>query len=259
MQNTLSIIYRDEYLIAINKPSGLLVHRSAIDKHETRFAMQLLRDQIDQHVFPVHRLDKPTSGVLVFALSSEIASAMGNIFTAHNLQKTYLAIVRGLAPEYRHLDYPLIEELDKYTDKNARNPEPKAAITEFFRLADVELPYQIDKYPHSRYSLVKCVPQTGRKHQIRRHLKHLSHPIIGDAKHGKGNHNRFFQHTFNAHRLLLAATELAFTHPVLNTDVKIVAPLDETMTQLIQRFNWYNAVPPEWLAPQFLNNNSVIE
>ncbi|GGY71109.1 tRNA pseudouridine synthase C [Cellvibrio zantedeschiae] len=254
MSEQLDIIYRDEYLVAINKPSGLLVHRSMIDRHETRFAMQMLRDQIGQHVFPVHRLDKPTSGVLVFALNAEMAALMGNIFSEHYLQKTYVAIVRGIAPEHLLLDYPIIEELDKYTDQKARTPEPKPAITEFFRLAEVSLPYAIDKYPESRYSLVKCLPRTGRKHQIRRHLKHISHPIIGDAKHGKGNHNRFFQKTFNANRLLLAATELRFIHPIYNTDLKLVAPLDKTMAQLIQRFAWYNALPSEWLASQTQSN-----
>jgi len=236
--------------VAINKPSGLLVHRSMIDRHETRFAMQMLRDQIGRHVFPVHRLDKPTSGVLVFALNSEIAALMGNLFFEHCLQKTYVAIVRGIAPEHVLLDYPLTEEQDKYTDQKARTPEAKPAITEFFRLAHVTLPYTVDKYPESRYSLVKCLPKTGRKHQIRRHLKHISHPIIGDAKHGKGNHNRFFQQRFNANRLLLAATELRFTHPVLNTELQLTAPLDQTMTQLIHEFAWYNALPDNWLAPQ---------
>ena len=247
MNDQLDIIYRDEFLVAINKPSGLLVHRSAIDRHETRFAMQMLRDQIGQHVFPVHRLDKPTSGVLVFASSADIAKLMGDIFSQHQLQKTYVAVVRGIAPEYIQLDYPLTEELDKLTDKNARAPEAKPAISEFYRLAEITLPYTVDKYPESRYSLVKCVPKTGRKHQLRRHLKHLNHPIIGDAKHGKGNHNRFFQKTFSAHRLLLAATELVFQHPVNAKEIKLTAPLDITMTQLIQRFNWYNALPAEWL------------
>jgi len=247
MNDQLDIIYRDEFLVAINKPSGLLVHRSAIDRHETRFAMQVLRDQIGQHVFPVHRLDKPTSGVLVFALSADIAKLMGEIFSQHQLQKTYVAVVRGIAPEYVLLDYPLTEELDKFTDKNAREPEAKPAISEFYRLAEITLPYAVDKYPESRYSLIKCIPKTGRKHQLRRHLKHLNHPIIGDAKHGKGNHNRFFQKTFSAHRLLLAATELVFQHPVNAKEIKLTAPLDITMMQLIQRFNWYNALPAEWL------------
>jgi tRNA pseudouridine65 synthase len=247
MNDQLDIIYRDEFLVAINKPSGLLVHRSAIDRHETRFALQVLRDQIGQHVFPVHRLDKPTSGVLLFALNAEIAKLMGDIFSLHQLQKTYVAIVRGIAPEYLLLDYPLVEELDKCSDKNAREPDAKPAISEFFRLAEITLPYAVDKYPESRYSLIKCIPKTGRKHQLRRHLKHINHPIIGDAKHGKGTHNRFFQATFAAHRLLLAATELTFEHPVTGSEIKLVAPLDETMTQLIRRFNWYNAIPPNWL------------
>ncbi|RYZ98072.1 MAG: pseudouridylate synthase, partial [Moraxellaceae bacterium] len=215
--------------------------------------MQMLRNQIGQHVFPVHRLDKPTSGVLVFALHAEIAALMGNIFSEHRLEKTYVAIVRGVVPQYLLLDYPLAEELDKYTDKNAQAPEPKSAITEFFRLADVVLPYTVDKYPESRYSLVKCLPKTGRKHQLRRHLKHISHPIIGDAKHGKGNHNRFFQQTFGAHRLLLSATELAFVHPILKTELKLIAPLDDTMSMLVKRFGWHNAVPNEWLSPQLQN------
>lgn len=253
MNHPLDLIYRDDFLVAINKPSGLLVHRSAIDRHETRFAMQLLRDQIAQHVFPVHRLDKPTSGVLLFALNADVAKRMGDIFSQHLVQKTYVAVVRGIAPQHVLLNYPLAEEHDKYTDKYAREPEAKPAISEFFRLADISLPYKVDKYPESRYSLVKCLPKTGRKHQLRRHLKHISHPIIGDAKHGKGNHNRFFQEKFGAHRLLLAATEMCFAHPVTGIATNIVAPLDSTMTHLIQRFNWYNTLPAEWLEPQSKN------
>lgn len=242
MNDQLDILYRDEFLIAINKPSGLLVHRSAIDRHETRFAMQILRDQIGQHVFPVHRLDKPTSGVLIFALSAEAATKMGAIFAAHQAQKTYLAIVRGIAPESILVNHPLTEEIDKYTDAKASPKLPQDAITQFYRLAMVELPYSVDKYPQSRYSLVKCLPKTGRKHQIRRHLKHISHPIIGDAKHGKGNHNRFFQEHFDAHRLLLAATELTFIHPYTQQSITIKAPLDFCMTQLIKQFNWSDAM-----------------
>lgn len=241
MSNLLDIVYRDEFLVAINKPSGLLVHRSAIDRHETRFAMQMLRDQIGQHVFPVHRLDKPTSGVLVFALSAQAATKMGELFAAHTTRKTYLAIVRGLAPESIRVDYPLSEELDKYTDAKAAAKPPQQAISQFYRLAEVELPYSVDKYPQSRYSLVKCLPQTGRKHQLRRHLKHISHPIIGDAKHGKGNHNRFFQQQLAAHRLLLAATELAFTHPFTQQEINIKAPLDSCMMQLLERLGWMDA------------------
>lgn len=244
----LPIIYRDEHLVAINKPSGLLVHRSEIDRHETRFAMQLVRNQLGQQVFPVHRLDKPTAGVLVFALSAEIAKKMSDIFSQHLLKKKYLALVRGHAPASIRVDHPLIEELDKYTDKKARNNKPaQAAITEFKTLATIELPFSVDKYPSTRYSLVECHPTTGRKHQIRRHLKHISHPIIGDAKHGKGIHNRFFQEQFNCTGLMLAATELHFNHPMTLTALKLIAPLEEKFSRRLHDFGWHNAVPSSWL------------
>ncbi len=249
MPETLDILYRDEHIIAINKPSGLLVHRSAIDRHETRFALQILRDQIGQHVYPVHRLDKPTSGVLLFALSSHCAQKLGTLIAANHVKKNYVAIVRGYAPEEGAIDHSLTEEQDACTDKKARKDKPaQDALTHFQRLASIELPVQVDKYPQSRYSLVSCQPVTGRKHQIRRHMKHINHPIIGDAKHGKGNHNRFFQAHFNAHRLLLAATDIRLPHPFTEHPLHISAPLDETFMQLLERFDWRSAVPAAWLG-----------
>ncbi len=238
--NTLEILYRDEHLVAVNKPSGLLVHRSMIDRHETRFALQLVRDQIGQYVYPVHRLDKPTSGVLVLALSPEVARMMGELFQSHDaITKSYLAVVRGIAPPTATIDYPLKEQLDKMTDKKAQQDKPaQAALTDIVRLATVELPYGIDRYPTSRYSLVQANPKTGRKHQIRRHLKHLAHPIIGDAKHGKGNHNRYFAEHLGANRLLLHCQTMAFLHPVSGQPLVIEAPLDATMTALFQTFDW---------------------
>ncbi len=244
----LPVIYHDEYLVAVNKPSGLLVHRSEIDRHETRFALQLVRDQIGQRVYPVHRLDKPTSGVLVFALSPSIATQLGDQFSTQAPKKSYLAVVRGIAPEQGEIDHALTEDLDKYTDKKARqNKPPQAAVTHFKRLADIELPVQIDRYPTSRYSLVQCNPLTGRKHQIRRHMKHIAHPIIGDAKHGKGLHNRFFNETYQTNRLLLAATELHIKHPVTAVPLHLTATLDTVFTRVIHTFNWQNAVPSHWL------------
>jgi tRNA pseudouridine65 synthase len=251
MTETLPIIYRDEYLVAINKPGGLLVHRSEIDRLETRFAVQLLRDQLGQTVYPVHRLDKPTAGVLVFALSADVARQLGNIFAQHTLTKTYLALVRGFAPANGLIDHPLVEELDKYTDKKARLNKPaQEAVTTFSTLAQIELPFSVDKYPCTRYSLVQCTPKTGRKHQIRRHLKHISHPIIGDAKHGKGIHNRFFQQQFSCPGLMLAATELAFTHPITNQPMSISAPLSPSFTRIIHEFGWAHTLAPHWLNGQ---------
>lgn len=234
---TLPLLFIDDNFVAINKPSGLLVHRSMIDRHETRFALQILRNQLGRHVFPLHRLDKPTSGVLLFALSSEAARDF-NTSTAIE-RKEYLAVTRGYAPQSVCVDHPLREEQDKICDKKAQSNKPaQSAQTEFERLNTVELDIQIERYPQSRYSLVRCIPKTGRKHQLRRHLKHLSYPIIGDAKHGKGVHNRYFAEHLHAPRLLLHASRLIFQHPYSGERVEVNAPLDDTMSTLFVRFNW---------------------
>ena len=235
----LDILYQDKALVVVNKPSGLLVHRSMIDRHETRFAIQTVRDQIGQYVFPLHRLDKPTSGVLIFALSAELAKLAGEQLSNGTTYKRYRAVVRGYAPESGIVEHALKEELDKIADKKARQDKPaQEAITEYCRLATVELPVSIDRYPQSRYSLVEAIPKTGRKHQIRRHLKHISHPIIGDAKHGKGIHNRYFGKYFNADRLLLHCSEMRMEHPVSGESLLFKAPMDQIFIQLFQRFGW---------------------
>ena len=241
---SLEILYRDEYIVAINKPSGMLVHRSEIDRHETRFVLQLLRNQLKQRVYPVHRLDKPTSGVLVFALSSDIASAMVKQWQQRAVEKRYLAIVRGYMPEFTHLDYAMRPPVDKYARNEVEKP-PQEAITDFRRLGTIEIPVAIDKYPQSRYSLVEAIPKTGRKHQIRRHLKHLSHPIIGDARYGKGRHSRYFRDHLNAGRLLLHAWKLAILHPVHGTPLTFSAPLDAVFAHLIRGFAWETILPEE--------------
>ena len=163
--------------------------------------MQTLRDQIDQHVYPVHRLDRPTSGVLMFALSSEVAREVMPLFAQHAIQKTYHAVVRGWIDEGGILDYPLKEELDKIADKRATdNTEAKEAITHYQPLAQVEVPYSTGRFPTTRYGLVELKPQTGRKHQLRRHMAHLRHPIVGDTRHGEGRHNRLYRDKYNVHK-----------------------------------------------------------
>ncbi|GAB3106768.1 tRNA pseudouridine(65) synthase TruC [Aestuariicella hydrocarbonica] len=239
---TLPVIYQDEHLIAINKPSGLLVHRSEIDRHETRFALQIIRDQIGQRVYPVHRLDKPTSGVLVFALNPDAARSISSAIETKCIRKTYHAVVRGYAPENGHIDHALKEELDKYTDKKAKHDKaPQSAQTNFRRLATIELPVEIEHYPQSRYSLVECQPLTGRKHQIRRHMKHINHPVIGDAKHGRGRHNRYFKSELNAGRLLLHASQMQLPHPVSGALLSLSAAPDDAFLQLLERFDWLGA------------------
>lgn len=239
----LATLYRDEYLIAVNKPAGLLVHRSEIDRHETRFAIQLVRDQIGQRVFPVHRLDKPTSGVLLFALNADVARRMMELFMGDAVSKRYLAVVRGYSDEQGVIDYPLKEELDKMSDSRARQDKPaQAAVTEYRRLATVELPHPVGRYATARYSLLRVTPRTGRKHQIRRHMKHIFHPIVGDTTHGDGRQNRFFREHFHCQRLLLAATELTLSHPITNEPLSIKAPLEDDYQQIIDQLGWSGAV-----------------
>ncbi len=239
MPDELEIIYRDEHFIAINKPSGLLVHRSFLDKHETRFAMQMLRDQIGRHVYPVHRLDRPTSGVLLFALSADAARDMNQVFIDGAIRKRYLALVRGFAPEHRLLDRPLKEELDKIADKFARQDKaPQEAVTEFRRLHTATLAIPLGKYPTIRYSLVECFPKTGRKHQIRRHLNYLAYPIINDVNHGDNTHNHFFAEHFGVGRLMLFATGLSFVHPYSKQEITIRAGVGEQMLDICRRLGW---------------------
>ena len=235
----LEILYKDEHLVAINKPSGLLVHKSMIDRHEIYFAMKMLRDQIGQWVYPIHRLDKPTSGVLLFALDSDSARLMSEQFSAHNIQKTYLAVVRGYTEEKGIIDYALSEKLDKIADKKAKeNKEPQEAVTEYERLDIVELPYAVGKYDRTRYSLVKLLPRTGRKHQLRRHMKHISHHILGDTKYGRGEHNKFIREQYDCHRLLLHANTLEIVHPYSGERLKITASPDETFKSIFDKFGW---------------------
>ncbi|CAM4104369.1 tRNA pseudouridine(65) synthase TruC [Vibrio neonatus] len=242
----LEVIYQDEYIVAVNKPAGMLVHRSWLDKKETQFVMQTLRDQIGQHVFPLHRLDRPTSGVLVFALSSEVASQMMPMFAEHQMQKTYHAIVRGWIEESDRLDYALKVEYDKIADKFAnKDKEAQEAITDYKPLAKVEVPFSTGRFPTSRYCLMELQPLTGRKHQLRRHMKHLRHPIVGDTTHGDGKHNRLFKDNLQSDRLLLHASRLEFEHPFTGVQLVLEARFDETWRQLIERFTWQEVFAEE--------------
>lgn len=238
-QAPLTILYRDEHLVVIDKPAGLLVHRSEIDRHETRFAIQILRDQIGQRVWPAHRLDRGTSGVLLFALSAGLASSLGRQFEAGTVEKRYWAVVRGHPPGEGVIDHPLRRQRDPYEFQGERSSqEAQPALTRFHRLAVTELPVMVDRYPSSRYALLELEPVTGRRHQLRRHLKHIAHPIIGDATYGKGRHNRFFAERFGCHRSLLACIALAFDHPVSGQRLQIKAPVSGEFAATLAQLGW---------------------
>lgn len=201
------MLYRDEVLLVVNKPSGMAVHRGWSREREP--ALQRARDLAGRHVHPVHRLDRSTSGALTFAFDPEITRRMQERFESGEVIKRYLALVRGIAPESGVIDHPIPRAPD-----GPRVP----AVTEVRRLATFE-----------RYSLVEAIPRTGRLHQIRRHFKHISHPIIGDVRYGKGEHNRLFRERFGLHRLALHALELKFDHPMTGERLRIVAPVPEDL------------------------------
>jgi len=239
LTETLNILYRDDAIVVIDKPAKLLVHRSEIDRHETRFAIQILRDQIGQKVWPAHRLDRGTSGVLLFGLSAEIASKLGRQFADGTVSKRYLAVVRGHPPASGSIDHPLTRQRDDYEFQGEHSSHAaQEALTHYRRLATIELPVAVDQYPSSRYALLELEPVTGRKHQLRRHLKHIAHPIIGDATYGKGRHNRFFAETLGCDRLLLTCTQLSFSHPTDGRSMSMSAAPGDEFAALIKRFGW---------------------
>ena len=246
-RDRLAVLYADEHLVVIDKPSGLLVHRSPIDRHETRFAVQLLRDQLGRRVYPVHRLDKGTSGALAFALDKSTAAALAGQFAGKQVRKTYVAIVRGWPTGSGVIDHPL----DAVQDALAPVPDtgPRACRTVYRTLATVELPVRVDRYPTARYALVELEPETGRRHQLRRHLAHVSHPIIGDSTYGKGRHNRLFAQRYGVHRLLLACVRLALDHPITGLRIDVAADRGAEFALLAREFGWTDAGIPAPFEP----------
>ncbi|MDD2390258.1 MAG: pseudouridine synthase [Desulfobacterales bacterium] len=239
----LEILYQDSFFVAVNKPCGLLVHPSPIDKGEKRVAVRILRDQIGQRVYPVHRLDRPTSGVLLFALTSEAAGKTAQLFQTGRIRKKYIAVVRGYTEKSGTIDYRLKEIRDKRILRDDSKKETDyPAVTNYKRMATIELPFAVDKYQTSRYSLVALLPETGRRHQLRRHMKHIAHPIVGDTKHGQYAHNAFFKTRFNCGCLLLAAVELSFMHPVTGEAITITADINSEFRALLTKFNWNDYV-----------------
>jgi tRNA pseudouridine65 synthase len=218
----LEILFQCEHLVAVNKPNGLLVHRSPIASDADVFAVQLLRDQLGQKVYPVHRLDRKTSGVLLFALDEATNSEMQRKFMNGEITKTYHAIVRGYTPDTGEIDYPLKRD-DGVTQD---------AVTYFETLMRTEVPFAVGKHPTSRYSLVKLNPVTGRMHQLRKHMAHIMHPIIGDRPHGCNKQNRFFKEHLDMMQMLLHAVSLEFVHPSTKQQVTVEAPFPAEFSRM---------------------------
>lgn len=232
-QAPLAILYQDSDLVAIHKPPNILVHRSPISRDDT-FVLQTLRNQLGQWVYPIHRLDRATSGVLLFALNPDTARQVVRQFEARKVEKIYWALTRGWVDDTGCIDHPMADE--------EGNNQFQPAVTSYRCLARVELPYSVDRYPTSRYSWVEVKPQTGRRQQIRKHFKHISHHLIGDTTHGNGKHNRFFREHYSIQRLMLTAQHLGLNHPVSGQSLVIRANLEPEWDNLLAEFCWGNSV-----------------
>ncbi|WP_034224547.1 pseudouridine synthase [Arenimonas donghaensis] len=212
------VLYQDEQLAVVNKPAGLMVHDSKLARGESDFAADRLRDQFGKPIFLVHRLDRATSGCLLLAFDRDTASALGRSLMAEHFRKDYLAVCRGWpAPDQGVIEHAL--------DGGPGKPVKKPAVTGFRTLATAEVDWPSQQHPSSRYALLCCSPHTGRFRQIRRHLKHLHHHLVGDTSHGDGRHNLAFRMR-GVHRMLLHAWRLSFPHPGLGRELTVVAPPD---------------------------------
>ena len=227
--SVMPVLFQDEWLAVVDKPAGLMVHDSKLARGETEFLADMLRAQFERPIFLIHRLDRATSGCLLIAFDRDTASLLGRDFMSRDVEKDYLAVCRGWPEADIDLDYPL--------DGGPGKPQKRPAVTGFVRLATGELPLPSSGFETSRYALLRCRPQTGRFRQIRRHLKHLSHHLIGDSSHGDGRHNRNFRMQ-GVHRMLLHAVRLSFRHPHSGERIETVAPLDAEFRKAFALFGW---------------------
>lgn len=236
IQPVLEIVYQDAYLVAINKPHGLLVHKSPIAADADVFAVQMLRDQLDQRVYPVHRLDRKTGGVLLFALNESVNQQVQVRFSQGHVDKTYLAIVRGFTEVSGTIDYPLMREDGVVQD----------ALTTYRTLEQVEIDLPFGRHATSRYSLIELTPSTGRMHQLRKHMAHILHPIIGDRPHGCNKQNKLFKDHFGMNTMLLHAARLELFHPVTDQPVSIRAGYQSEFSRMIATLGFHDSVIPEY-------------
>lgn len=232
----LEILYIDEDLVAVVKPAGLLVHPTPLAT-DRQTGMSILRNQLKAHVFPVHRLDRATAGVLVFARHSAAAKVLCAQFAAGTVRKTYFAIVRGYFDQTcTTIDWPL-------TEQDSAQGLAVAAVTHTKRLATAEWPIALGGFPTVRYSLVEALPVTGRFHQIRKHLKHVSHPIVGDSVYGDGRHNKILRENFEVEGLQLWARSIELAHPRTGERLTVNAPPAAGFQNLCERFCWTDHLP----------------
>ena len=223
----LQIIFEDDYLVAINKPHGLLIHRTKLANDANEFAMQILRDQLGYRVTPCHRIDRKTSGALLFSKDKKINILINKLFYENRMKKSYLAIVRGFTDDDGLIDYAL----------KAENGKMQESITKYNCLHKTELQLPYSGQSTSRYSLLKLIPKTGRMHQLRKHMAHINHPIIGDRPHGCNKQNKLFKEKWQMTTMLLHAHSLEFEHPITYEKITIIAELSEEFKRSLKFLN----------------------
>ena len=209
----IDLLHVDPHVVVASKASGLLVHRGWDQDDDV--AMFRVRDALGQHVYPVHRLDRGTSGALLFALTREAAATLARAFDEGRIDKRYLALVRGTPPEQGVIDHAIPK----------REGGPRVPALTRFRL--------LGRSAVDRCSLVLGIPETGRLHQVRRHLRHIDHPIVGDVNYGSGEINRHYRARYALHRLALHAVSIAFDHPVTGARVHVVAPVPDDLAPVL--------------------------
>ncbi|MBL4669076.1 MAG: pseudouridine synthase [Flavobacteriales bacterium] len=227
---SIEIIFEDEYLIVVNKPNNVIIHESHYARNikETTL-LKFLEQQLGYPVYPVHRLDRKTSGIILLLKEKENVNQFQTLFTSNKIQKTYYAIVRGFSKEKGIIDSPV---------KNDDTGIYKEALTNYTSVNNIEIDIPVHPYTKSRYSLIKLMPETGRMHQLRKHLNKINHPIVGDYKYGDRFHNRMFETEFNCIYMFLHAFQLDFTHPITTENLILKANFPTDWQMLFQKFNW---------------------
>lgn len=234
------ILFEDEHLVAVAKPAGLFVHRSSADRTVELVLLQMVRDQIGLNLFTVHRLDRATSGLVVFAKSAAVAAAMGQLFADRRIQKTYQAVVRGFPDDQGQIQIPLVSARGRGKPEGHPHAAPQDALTKFETVQRFELPIASRHFPTTRCALVNVFPRTGRYHQIRRHFNYISHPVIGDTSHGDRRINRSVAEFCGLGRLMLAATRLQWIHPVTKQPLDLHCPPEPSFERAIRQLRLYN-------------------
>jgi tRNA pseudouridine65 synthase len=230
---SLEIIYEDEYMLCVTKPNNVLVHHAYHSRNmsDEKSLLQLIQEQIGLKTYPIHRLDRKTSGAILLAKNKEYVSEFQDLFTNNEIQKIYYGVVRGFSPASKTIDSPV-----KGRDANVH----KEALTELKTLENITLEIPVKPYDTSRYSLVELFPKTGRMHQLRVHSNKISHPLIGDAKYGDKNHDVMFDENFGFKNLFLHAGKLEFTHPFTNEKLILKASFPKDWIALFEKFSWKN-------------------